>query len=273
VKIGINAWAFPKGCSVPQGFKLAKSAGFDCVELNVSENGYLTPESDEGAVNSLRASAEGMSLAVPTVCAGLMWNYPLTSNDASVAQKGMEIVRKSLKICKWVGANTLLVIPGQVTEEVPYDVAYQRASEALKQLSADAQACGVVMGVENVWNKLLLSPIEMRDFVDGVGSEMVGVYFDVGNVMVNGYPQHWIRVLRERIRKVHVKDFKQSVGNTDGFANLLEGDVNWKEVAAALGEIGYDDLVTAEITGYTSLPELGLKHAREAMKRIFRGNG
>lgn len=271
MKIGINAWAFPPNASIPQGFKLAKRGGFDCVELNVSESGYLTPDSDEQAARFFRSAAENMSLELRSLCAGLLWRYPLTSDDPQIVERGKEIVKKCLRLCDWLGADTLLVVPGVVTPEVPYDVAYERASAALKELAPAAEEAGINLAIENVWNKFLLSPLEMRDFVDGIGSDRVGVYFDAGNVLVNGYPDQWIRILGHRIKKVHVKDFHTNVGNIAGFGNVLEGDMDWRAVERALRDIGYDDVVTAEIPGYKSLPELGIKHAGESMRRIFRG--
>lgn len=271
MKTGINTWAFPGNMSVPQCLKLAKAGGFDCVELNVSENGYLTPETDRQSVEKLRLAAENMSLEVRSLCTWLLWQYPLTSNNPQLAERGKEIVRKSLRICKWLGADAMLVVPGMVTQDVPYDVAYDRALAAIKDLAQTAEDLGVYIGIENVWSKFLLSPLEMRDFIDAADSKMVGAYFDVGNVLVNGYPQHWIKILGDRIKKVHVKDFLTKVGNITGFVNLLEGDVPWKEVKNSLAKIGYDDVVTAEIGGYRTLPELGIKHAGESMKRIFKG--
>jgi L-ribulose-5-phosphate 3-epimerase len=271
MKTGINAWAFPSNLSVPQCLKLAKAGGFDCVELNISEDGYLTPEMSREEVERLRTAADNMSLELRSLSTGLFWTYPFTSNDPALVERAKEIVRKGLQVCKWIGADTMLVVPGAVTEDVPYDVAYDRALAALKELAKTAEDLGVSIGVENVWNKFLLSPLEMRDFIDAVGSKMVAAYFDAGNVLVSGYPQHWIRILGDRIKKVHVKDFLTGIGNITGFVNLLEGDVPWKEIRNALAEIGYDDIVTAEIGGYKTLPELGIKHAGESMKRIFKG--
>ena len=271
MKTGINAWAFPGNLSIPQCLKVAKAGGFDCVELNVSEDGYLTPEMERPAVEKLRSAAENMSLELRSLSTGLLWQYPLTSNDPALAERGKEIVRKGLQACKWLGADTMLVVPGTVTQDVPYDVAYDRALAVIKDLARTAEDLGVYIGVENVWNKFLLSPLEMRDFIDAVGSKMVGAYFDAGNVLVSGYPQHWIRILGARIRKVHVKDFLTEIGNITGFVNLLQGDVPWREIKLALAEIGYDDTVTAEIGGYKTLPELGIRHAGESMKRIFKG--
>lgn len=53
--------------------------------------------------------------------------------------------------------------------------------------------------------QILLSPLEFRDFVDKFDSEYVGVYFDVGNVLLTGYPEHWIKILGKRIKKSILK--------------------------------------------------------------------
>ncbi|MGQ9454395.1 MAG: sugar phosphate isomerase/epimerase family protein [Armatimonadota bacterium] len=273
MKIGINAWAFPQNMTIAQGFRLAKRAGFDCVELNISEDGYLTPDSDEGTAIRLRELAENISLEVRSLSTGLLWRYPLTANDSEVAERGKDVVRRGLQIARWMGADTLLVVPGIVTEDVPYDVAYERASEAIKELAEVAEKLEVRIGVENVWNRFLLSPLEMRDFVDAVGSSFVGVYFDAGNVVVNGYPEQWVRILEHRIFKVHVKDFRSNIGNAQGFANVLEGDVDWRALKKALVDVGYDDVITAEIPGYKTLPDVGVRHTGERMRRIFKGAG
>ena len=201
----------------------------------------------------------------------LHWRYSLTAAEPNIAEHGKDIARRMLEIAKLLGADTILLIPGVVTAEVPYDVAYQRAQSALKELARDAERLEVQIGVENVWNKFLLSPLEMARFIDEIGSPFVNAYFDVGNVLVSGFPQHWIPILGQRIKKVHVKDFRMDIGNITGFVNIYEGDVNWSAVKKALKDTGYDDVVTAEIGGYRTLPELGIRHAGESLKRLFRG--
>ena len=77
-------------------------------------------------------------------------------------------------------------------------------------------------------------------------SSYVGVYFDVGNILHNCYPQQWIRILGSRILKVHVKDYRPGVGTGNGFVPLLSGDVNWTAVRSALEYIWYTDTVTVK---------------------------
>jgi hexulose-6-phosphate isomerase len=85
--------------------------------------------------------------------------------------------------------------------------------------------------------------------------------------LLTGYPDHWIHILGERIKRVHVKDFKRSVGTVEGFVDLLEGDVDFAAVKKALADIGYDGYVTAEMLPWQrGRPE----KTAQAMKKIFK---
>jgi L-ribulose-5-phosphate 3-epimerase len=163
-----------------------------------------------------------------------------------------------------VGAD--FIPDGEVTE---YDVAYDLALEAFMELKEYAEEVKVNIGLENVWNKFLLSPLEMRDFVDKIDSPYVGVYFDVGNVVSTGYPEHWIKILGKRIKKVHFKDFRVSVGNINGFVDLLSGDVNYPAVMEQFRKVGYDDYVIAEMGVYKNYPDQTIYTTSIAMDRIL----
>ena len=155
---------------------------------------------------------------------------------------------------------------------VAYDVAYDRALEALRQLAPIAEEYQIHIGVETVWNKLLLSPLEMRDFIDKVGSDYVGSYFDVGNVVYSGYPEHWIRILGKRIKKVHFKDYRCNPGGLNCFVDLLSGDVNWPEVMKAFADIGYDGWAAGEmIPPYTHAPDQIIYNTSKSMDCILGG--
>jgi hexulose-6-phosphate isomerase len=104
-----------------------------------------------------------------------------------------------------------------------------------------------------------------------VGHPFVQSYFDVGNVLRSGYPEHWIRVLGSRIRKVHFKDYKADVGTLAGFVELLSGDVDYPAVMAALREVGYDGWCIAEIAPRHLWPESVLSATSQAMDLIFAG--
>lgn len=263
MKKGINQWSFPASATIRDCFRLAADAGFDGVEVCVSEDGELSLDARPEDISKIAQAAKEIGVEVPSVATGLYWQYSPTASDPAVRMKAQEIARKQLEFASLLGADTILYVPGAVnvpwdpsSEVVDYETAYARARESLHDIVEYAEKLGVNIAVENVWNKFLLSPLEMRSFIDDTNHPRVGSYLDVGNVLVSGYPEHWIRILANRIRKVHVKDFKLEIGNSRGFTNLLQGDVNWPGVISALREVGYDGYLTAEIMPpYNFYPE------------------
>lgn len=258
VKKGINIWSFKSGMTVAECMAMARDAGYDGIELSLDEEGEISLDSSEKEILEIKKIAEDQGIEIASLATGLYWAYPVTSSDPGIRQKSKDIVRKQLEIAACLGTDGILVVPGAVAgldpgnEVVQYDVAYNRALEAFAELKAEAESFKVSIGLENVWNKFLLSPLEMRDFIDRIDSPYVGAYLDVGNIIYTGYPEHWIRILGKRIKKVHFKDYRRGVGTLEGFVDLLAGDVNFPEVIRALNDIGYDDYVTAEmIPNYT----------------------
>jgi L-ribulose-5-phosphate 3-epimerase len=268
----ISAWAFNNDRPLTEVFKLAKDNGFEGVEVAIAEEGEITPQSTEADLKRIVEQAHEVGIQIPSLASGLGWGYPLTTTDEATRNKGIELVKSSLQAAKWLGVDAILCVPGGVGAEfiegfkgAPYAVAYDNALDAFQQIKPVAEETGVAVGIENVWNKFLLSPLEMRDFVDKLDSNQIGVYFDAGNVIATGYAEDWVRTLGHRIKRVHFKDFKRDVGNLDGFCDLLAGDVNYPEVMKALREIGYNGPVTSEFFG----AEADLAKISAAMDKIL----
>ncbi|OHR70668.1 xylulose 5-phosphate 3-epimerase [Bacillus sp. HMSC76G11] len=268
---GINQWCYPEGTPLEKVFEYSSNAGFDAVELNVyEEDGLgLTLDTTIQEAELIAKQAEQHGLKLLSLSTALLWKAPLSSLDVTVREHGRKIVKKQLELASVMGIDTILVVPGLVNAETSYEVCYELSQNEIRKLSADAEIKEVNIGIENVWNHFLLSPLEMARYIDEINSDYVGAYFDVGNVLQFGYPEQWIRILKDRIRKVHVKDFSKKVGNITGFVPLLSGDVNWTSVMEALHEIGYHDVITAELTPYQiSANELANDTARH-MDIIF----
>ena len=253
MKKGINIWSFPQG-TIKDSLTLAKKAGFEGVELALSGEGELSMNSTEREIQDVRKTAEDLGLKLYSLSCGLCWDYRLSDDDEKMREKAKDMIKKQLETAKILGADTILVIPGVVNVEfsnpekkVAYDIVYDRALEGLNELKKHAESLKVNIGLENVWNKFLLSPMEMRDFIDKIGSDYVGSYLDIGNTLYCSYPEDWVRILGKRIKKVHFKDYRLQAGGLHGFVDLLAGDVDYPEVVKALNEIGYQDWVSAEM--------------------------
>lgn len=269
MKTGISQWAFPGDMPAKSALALAKKIGFESFELCVGDEGPVLLSISEKEISTLHLQADKAGIAITSVATGMGWKYPLSSPDPAVRQKGSEVIERMLQIARWVGADAVLVVPGLVTPEVSYDIALENALNTLQDLVPAAEQAQVCLALENVWNKFLLSPVEMRDFIDQFESVHVGAFFDIGNVLLHGYPEQWIRILGKRIRKVHAKDFRASAGNFDGFVMLMEGDVHWPNVIAALQAAGYSGPLTAEYGPYPHSCETLLRHCHASLKSII----
>ena len=112
--------------------------------------------------------------------------------------------------------------------------------------------------------------MEMRAFIDRIDSDYVGSYLDIGNTLANGFPEHWIRVLGDKIKKVHFKDYRVAAGGLHGFVDLLAGDVDYPTVMKTLAEVGYDGWVSAEmIPNYKYFTEAIIYNTSYSMDKIL----
>ncbi len=179
-------------------FQLLKEAGFDGVEL-VSPNQLDLHE----VVNA----RDKTGLVIHGVSGSRHWRDRLSDPDPEVVARGMAAIRQEFADCKAYGGNTVLVVPAVVDHKVGYRDAYKRSQENIRKLIPDAEAHGIKIAVEEVWNKFLLSPVEFCRYIDEFESPWVGAYFDVGNVVEFGYPEEWIRELGRRVLKVHIKEY------------------------------------------------------------------
>jgi L-ribulose-5-phosphate 3-epimerase len=278
----ISYWSFPGGLEgtrpVAEVFAQARKAGFEAVEVALSGTGDLSPQTTEKEAKNIVRAARDAGIRISSVATGLFWGRSLSADDPAIRAEALEIAKKLIDVASWLDAGAVLLIPGAVdvffdpsAGIVDYETVRRRAAEAVASLISRASASKIAMGIENVWNKFLVDPVAMRDFIDEFHSEWVGAYFDVGNSMLAGYPEHWIGILGKRIKRVHLKDFRRSVGTADGFVDLLAGDVNWPGVMKALREANYSGPLTAEmIPAYKHCPEVLIENTSRAMDAILK---
>ncbi len=277
---GLNYWSLPGGLagdvSADQAIDIAKQTGYEALEFCIADAGPLTLKTTEQDADRIRSYAEAQGIALTSACSGLFWERSMSDDDANVRARAQDDLAQMLRITGWIGATTLLTIPGLVdlyTGVEPtndYESVLERATAGVKACIPIAAESGVVMAIENVWNKFILSPIEMRDFIDSFDSPWVGAYVDVANMMAYGYPHQWLRTLGTRVKGIHFKDFRRSVNTLDGFVDLLEGDVPWPEVVKAIDDIGYVGAVVAEmIPYYRHHPMVRVLNTSRAMDAIL----
>jgi L-ribulose-5-phosphate 3-epimerase len=262
IKKSLYMEMLPKNMSTLDKFKLAVDVGFEGIEVPTADSQKQAEEFREASGKS--------GLKIHSVMNQAHWEYPLSSADPEVVKKSIAGMETSIHNAKLFGATTVLLVPAVVDAKTMYRDAYNRSHKLIRErLLPLAQEQKIIIGIEEVWNKFLLSPLEFVTYVDSFQSPWVRAYFDVGNILLYGYPQDWIRTLQKRIVKLHVKDFHMDQAEGRFYwRNLGEGDVDWLEVRKALSEVGYDSYMTAEIEGGDATY---LKDVVGRMSRIIAG--
>ena len=231
----------PKDLPYAGRFAMAREAGFDAIEMQT------IARAEEAA--EIREAAKAGGMRIHSVMNMDHWRLPLSSSDPDVVTRSVQGMETSLRNAALWGADTVLLVPAVVDAATAYRDAYQRSQRVIRErLLPMARDLKVIIAVEEVWNKFLLSPMEFARYVDELDSPWLKAYFDVGNVVLYAFPQDWIRTLGPRIVKVHLKDF--NIDRPNGrftWKPIGEGDIDWIEVRRALGDIGYAGYVTTEV--------------------------
>lgn len=151
------------------------------------------------------------------------------------------------------GANSVLHVV-RYQRDIPYLQNYRETQAIIRKAIEHAEKNEVSILLENVWATFLIEPLGMARFVDELNSPFVQVYFDIGNVVRWGWPQHWIEVLGKRSKKLDIKEYDLKIAMNDGMRKafdvpLGEGSVDWAAVRKELAAINYQGWATAEVRG------------------------
>lgn len=252
----------PKERTYAERFAIARSAGFEAIEMRTM------PRDAEAA--EIREASQKTGLKIHSVMNEDHWRLPLSSSDPDVVGRTVKGMETSFRNAVLWGADTVLLVPAVVDANTSYKDAWTRSQRVIRErLLPMARDMKVVIGVEEVWNKFLLSPLEMARYVDEFESPWVRAYFDVGNVLIWAFPQDWIRTLGSRIVRIHIKDFSFDRQNGRfAWKNIGEGDIDWPEVRRALADVKYSGYVTTEVSGGD---EAYLKDLSQRVDRFFAG--
>jgi L-ribulose-5-phosphate 3-epimerase len=255
IQKGVLVDMLPKNLSYADRFKMARDAGFQVLQAPA------TRRQDEA--EGMKKAAEDAGVRIDSVMNMAHWKYPLSASDPAVVEKGIEGMRTSLHNAKLWGAGAVLLVPAVVSAATSYREAWVRSSKQIRRLIPLAAELKVVIAIEEVWNKLLLSPLEMAAYVDEFKSPWVQAWFDVGNVVLYGYPQDWVRTLGRRINRLHLKDFKLE-GNSFYWENLGDGAIDWAAVRQSLAAVGFRGSAVCELKGGDEA------YLRDVSKRVDR---
>ncbi|NEW85469.1 MAG: TIM barrel protein [Mariniphaga sp.] len=111
------------GKTILEKFQASKLAGFDGVEV--------MSHFDRNEVLKAR---DATGLFIPSVCNAMHWTFLLSDPDPKVREEGVTALKVSLQDTKAYGADTVLLVPGRVSETVSYDDCWKRSVDEIKKV-------------------------------------------------------------------------------------------------------------------------------------------
>ena len=229
----------------------AKQCGYEAIELAFSDNSVPSIDGSTQEIAAVRKACDAAELQICSIISTRADSGSLLSPKEGERQKRVAVLKRGLEVAEILGVDAMLLHPGMLEAGDMYERAYNDCRDALKALAPEAAKRKCAIAVENVWNKFLITPREARQFVDEIGSPWIGWYLDTANLLHFGWTEMWIRELKTRIKKVHVKDYKRNGGETgkDFWVQLMDGDCNWAQTMKELRAIGFDGALVSEVGG------------------------
>ena len=264
MKFGVNVWSFPRETPVEEAMEIARRVGYRGFEPAIVDK-HLSMSRDELCAhwNRVHEIAESIGMEIPSIATGLFWRV----NPLLELEKALKIVEVEALVAHILGARVVLLVPGTALPELSLAECMSRAREFLKKASAIARDYGIVIGVENVWNRFLAGPEDMAKLLEGLDREVVKLYLDVGNTLPHSLPVHWLdKFGLEAIAQIHVKDFNLAELR---FGIPLSGDVPWKHLAERLRSLGYRGYLVAEVPPYRGHPYKAIEDTLTSLRAIF----
>jgi len=275
MKLGVSFFTFKMTVNIFEAMTECNKAGYDGVELVVSREGELSPNTSKNRLKEFRQKAADLGLEIISIGADNVWEHNLASESKPERSSAIENVKRQIDIAYTCGADLALVVPGWVGSpfangQVQYDRAYINSQESLEILTKFASSAKITIGIENVWNKFLLSPVEMARFLDEINSDYLGAYFDIGNIIYIGYPDQWIRILGKRIKRLQFCDCREEQSGLGKFVDIFEGDVDFSAVMQAVDDIGYNGWAVLEVfPTYRSFQYQSIYNGKRSLETVL----
>ncbi len=266
IKYGVNQWSYPDNISLIEMIKHASKTGYKGFEPAITLDDLSMSNSEfKTKWKKLGELLDEYGLKAPSNATTLYWRIEWFNE--SEFNKIEKIITRQLEAAEILGSSTILVVPGKAVPDISYDQLIGKTVEILLKLKPLlAKHKGIIIGLENVWNKYLAGPLEYRFLLEKLDREYYGLYLDVGNTLPHSLPEHWITLLKEWIIQIHVKDYSIAEKR---FGIPLTGDVNWHNIRELLSMINYNGFLVAEIPPYKGDPFKAVEDTFTSLKKIF----
>lgn len=245
-----EGWDFARAC------RLAAEAGYEGIEiapftLSDSVKDITEPERAELRETAARFNLDVVGLHWLLVKPeGLYINHP----DDEIRSRTADYLKAEIDFCGDLGGTVMIVgSPKQrnVLESETYEAMWERTLAVFKDLAPYADSRQVTLCIEPLApseTNFIQTAEEARRLVEEVNHPAFQMMLDVKAMCgdVEPIPQI-IHKSAPYLRHFHAND--------EGLGGPGSGDTDFRPLAAALGEVGYDGWVSVEVFDFSPGPE------------------
>ncbi|ERF60406.1 putative hexulose-6-phosphate isomerase [Treponema socranskii subsp. socranskii VPI DR56BR1116 = ATCC 35536] len=180
-KIGLYEKAMPKDIGWKEKIQVAKSAGYDYIEISIDETDEKLARLDwsDAQIRDVVSVAYGESMGFGSICLSGQRRYALGDKDET---KSLEILEKAIRFARIAG------IP--VIQMAGYDTYYAQSTEETEKRfrknlalgTAVAAKEGIILAFETMETPFMDTMEKAMRRILPIASPYLGVYPDIGNL-------------------------------------------------------------------------------------------
>lgn len=278
--LGIYEKALPKNLTWPERLVLAKSCGFDFVEMSVDETDERLSRLEWSA--SQRASlVESMletGVSIPSMCLSAHRRFPFGSKDEAIRQRARTIMTQAIRLARDMGIRTIQLAGYDVYYETHDETTLRYFTEGMAWAVEQAAAAQVMLAVEIMDTEFMNSITKWKKWDDLLASPWFSVYPDVGNLSAWGNDvASELRLGINRIAAIHLKDTLAVTADSPGqFRDVPfgQGCVDFVGIFKTLAELNYRGAFLIEMwTEKAQEPVLEIIQARQWIEQRMQEGG
>ncbi|MEC5343798.1 L-ribulose-5-phosphate 3-epimerase [Brenneria populi] len=239
VPLGIYEKALPPGESWPTRLQLAKTLGFDFVEMSVDESDGRLARLDWSREQRLEL-VKAISLSgirVPSMCLSAHRRFPLGSEDDEIRNHGLEIMFKAIRLAQDIGIRVIQLAGYDVYYQQANDLTRERFRHGLRLAVEMASRAQVTLAMEIMDYPLMNSISKALGYASYLNNPWFQLYPDIGNLSAwDNDVQMELKAGKGHIVAVHVKDTLPGVFKNVPFGS---GVVDFARCFSTLRESGY----------------------------------
>ena len=244
-KLGIYEKALPKNISWQDRLSIAKTCGFDFVEISVDETDERLARLDwtkEERIELVKAIIN-TGVTIPSMCLSGHRRFPFGSRDEETRQKAYEIMEKAIQLAVDLGIRTIQLAGYDVYYEEQDEGTIQRFQEGLEWAVELAASNQVTIAVEIMDTKFMSSISRWKKWDEIIKSPWFTVYPDLGNLSAwNDNVAEELKLGIDKISAIHLKDTYKVTETCKGqFRDVPFGDgcVDFVSCFKTLAELNY----------------------------------